>query len=113
MDRPARHVSLAHRRDRRGGDLPQQLVANKADTPAPLVQAVSYLEGEYLETSLLIPQNACVEFPKSHPHRAALVALDSHARNSGAHDCHFWQLNRFDAYTSALNDEGQPILIDD
>ena len=40
------------------GDLSQQLVDNKADKSAPLVQAVYYLESEYLETFLLTLQNA-------------------------------------------------------
>ena len=49
------------------GDLPRQLAANKADTPAPLVQAVSYLEGEYLETFLLTPPERLRGAPEGPP----------------------------------------------
>ena len=76
--------------DRDLGDLPQQLVAYKADKSAPHVQAIFYLEREYLETHLLTLQNACAELPESHPLRAALVALDSHASTPGGHDGYFW-----------------------
>ena len=80
--------------DRDLGDLPQKLVANKADKSAPLDQAVSNLQSEYLETYLPTLQDACAELPESHPLRKTLVALDSHARISDAHDGYFRLLER-------------------
>ena len=51
------------------------------------------------------------------PLRAALVALDSHARASGTHDGYFWLLKRFGAYSApacldelALNRRGAAIF---
>ena len=81
-------------------DLSQKLTENKAGKSPPLVQAVYYLESEYLETFLLTPQSACAELPESHPLREALVALDSHARAAGTHDGYFWLLERFGAYSA-------------
>mmetsp|Transcript_4881 Transcript_4881/g.11500 ORF Transcript_4881/g.11500 Transcript_4881/m.11500 type:complete len:101 (+) Transcript_4881:612-914(+) len=81
-------LAMLHWRDL--GDLPQKLINNTADKPAPLIQTVLYLQSEYLETHLLTLQNACAELPESHPLRAALVALDSHASTPGGHDGYFW-----------------------
>ena len=81
-------------------DLPQQLVDVKANKSAPLIQAAYSIEREYLEAFLLTPQNACTELPESHPLRVAMVALDSHARTSGASDDYFWLLKRFGAFSA-------------
>ena len=49
------------------GDLPQQMVADKAEKPAPIAQAVYSLESEYMETFLLTLQSAFAELPESEP----------------------------------------------
>eukprot|EP00614_Pseudopedinella_elastica_P019335 CAMPEP_0172650692 /NCGR_PEP_ID=MMETSP1068-20121228/242422_1 /TAXON_ID=35684 /ORGANISM="Pseudopedinella elastica, Strain CCMP716" /LENGTH=255 /DNA_ID=CAMNT_0013465061 /DNA_START=818 /DNA_END=1586 /DNA_ORIENTATION=+ len=91
-------LAMLHWRDL--GDLPQKLINNTADKPAPLIQTVLYLQSEYLETHLLTLQNACAELPEYHPLREALASLDSHARTSGANDGYFWLLKHFGAYSA-------------
>ena len=81
-------------------DLPQQLVEDKFVKSAPLVQAVYSLKSEYLKTPLLTLQNAYAELPEPHPLRAALAALDSHARSSCTRDGYFLLLKRLGAYSA-------------